>query len=406
MRGLKKKIYALSAAAGLVFGMLGGTYAFGDTAEISGLSGQSFSDVPEDSWFYPYVSYLAENGVVKGMTDTTFVPQGTFTVAEAAAVITRYLGLEEQAANRKSAMEILNVAGADKWYAGYVQLMYEAGIIDVSLYGCSVMGRHVSIDSPEILEKPVKRYEFAAFITRSFELDGTEIRSTVGEGLGHEFIYSGKYDESMLEKFIPFIADYSAIPAEYNYYVLKAYYNGIFNGDESGNFNPLKNLTRAEMAKVIAVVSDSTLRTRIDINADSPIKTDPEEIPLPEDSYILLDGKQVLKTSYTDSLFATEAMQVGTFYENNLPIVSYTRASVPPSGYAFRVYHFTRDASGFDINIAAAKDTSDVYRSLFNAGDRLVLALINTQTDETVDAHTFILTGVGSVTQNSDRYLP
>ena len=211
MRHVKKKIYALSAAAGLVFGMLNGNYAFGDAANIAALSALAFTDVSENDWFYPYVAYLTENSVVKGMSDTAFAPQGTFTVAEAAAVITRYLGLEQEAAKRKSAMEVLNVAGAEKWYAGYIQLMYEAGIIDVSAYGCSVMGRHVSIDSAELLEKPVKRFEFAAFITRSFELDGTEIRSTVGEGLGHEFIYSGSYDESELETFAPFIKDYSAM---------------------------------------------------------------------------------------------------------------------------------------------------------------------------------------------------
>lgn len=407
MRHVKKKIYALSAAAGLVFGMLNGNYAFGDAANIAALSALAFTDVSENDWFYPYVAYLTENSVVKGMSDTAFAPQGTFTVAEAAAVITRYLGLEQEAAKRKSAMEVLNVAGAEKWYAGYIQLMYEAGIIDVSAYGCSVMGRHVSIDSAELLEKPVKRFEFAAFITRSFELDGTEIRSTVGEGLGHEFIYSGSYDESELETFAPFIKDYSAIPSDYSYYVLKAYYNGIFNGDDNGNFNPLNNLTRAEMAKVTAVILDSSLRTRIDVNASVPETPDPgETAPLPENSFLVIDGKQVLKTSYTDALLVAEAMNLGTFYENNLPIVSYTRKAVPPSGYVFRIYHFTRDASGFDINIASAKDTSDSYRSLFNPGDRPVLALANTQTGETVDAHTFILTGVGAVTQNPDRYLP
>ena len=407
MRCLKKKIYALSAVAGLALGAFGGTNAFGDTAQLDKGSVTAFTDVAADSWYYPYVSRLTETGVIKGITETSFAPNGTFTVAEAAAVITRYLGLDDQAESRKNAMEVLGVAGADKWYAGYVQLLYEAGVIDVSSYGCSVMGRHISIDAPELLEKPVKRYEFAAFVTRSFELDGTEIRSTVGEGLGHEFIYSGTYDESMLEKYIPYIADYEAIPASYNYYVLKAYYNGIFNGDDAGNFNPTNNLTRAEMAKVTAVIIDSSLRTRIDVNAARPETPGSNETALlPEDSYLVIDGKQVLKPSYTDALFAAEAMNLGTFYENNLPVVSYTRQSAPPSGYAFRVYHFTKDAVGFDVNIAAAKDTSDGYRSLFNPGDRLVLTLVNTQTGETVDAHTFILNGVGAVTQNSDRYLP
>ena len=38
MRHVKKKIYALSAAAGLAFGMLNGNYAFGDAANSAALS--------------------------------------------------------------------------------------------------------------------------------------------------------------------------------------------------------------------------------------------------------------------------------------------------------------------------------------------------------------------------------
>ena len=88
MRCLKKKIYALSAVAGLALGAFGGTNAFGDTAQLDKGSVTAFTDVAADSWYYPYVSGLTESGVIKGITDTSFAPNGTFTVAEAAAVIT------------------------------------------------------------------------------------------------------------------------------------------------------------------------------------------------------------------------------------------------------------------------------------------------------------------------------
>ncbi len=399
MRLSKKKIYAVSVSAGLVFGMLGG---FGSTAA------EPFTDVGDDAWYYPYIAYLSENGIVKGMTETEFVPQGTFTVAEAAAVITRYLGLEEQAAVRKNAMEILDVAGADKWYAGYIQLMYEAGIMDVTQYGCSVMGRHISIDDPAKLQTPVKRYEFAAFVTRSFELDGTEIRASVGEGLGHEFIYDGAYDESLLEAYIPYIADYASVPSEYSYYVLKSYYNGIFNGDDLGNFNPLKNLTRAEMAKVTAVIVNPTLRERIEVTpADAKVPVgDGAEAPLPEECfYTDVSGNSTLLPAYTDYWLLLEAGGVKTFYdEKGIPTVSYTCQTPVSGGYDYRIYHFRRGIDGFDVDIAGAQSAYLSYQSSFMPGDRLVIVLVDGATDEAIDAISLTLNGVESMVMDECRY--
>ena len=415
---LKKRIYAASAAAGLLFGTFGGFGAWGDSpsefpagtfhaanaASVAAggdpeTNAAVFTDVPSDSWYYPYVSALMENGVVKGMTETEFVPQGTFTVAESAAIITRYLGLESEAADRKNAMEILHVAGSDKWYAGYLQLMYEAGIIDVTQYGCSVLGRHISIDSYDLLEAPVKRYEFAAFVTRSFELDGTDIRTGDGTA-GHEFIFGGAYDESVLERYIPYIKDYARIPASYNYYVLKAYYNGIFNGDDFGNFNPDNNLTRAEMAKVTAVILDMSLRTRIDVSEE------PGEI-LSEDCFVYKNGRTYLKHEVSDRLLQQQAAGVSAYAENNMAYVAYIPQGVPPTGYIFELYHFTRDKSGFDVNLAAETAPGTGYQNLYTPGDRVLLVLADKATGEKLDAYAVILAdSTGTFTADACRYLP
>ncbi len=417
-----KKIYAVSIVLGMVIGMcvpfasadetvaqneiepiaiVDETFSSENEPE-STVNGQVlFTDVPQDSWYYPYVVSLADGGIVKGTSDTTFSPNGTFTVAEAATVITRYLGLEEEANKRAEAMKILSVAGSEKWYAGYVQLMYEAGIIDVETYGCTVLGRHISIDDPSLLEQPVKRYEFAAFVTRSFELDGTEIRSTVGEGLGHEFIFGGAYDESILEHYIPYIQDYAEIPESYSYYILKAYYNGIFNGDENGNFNPANNLSRAEMAKVAAVIIDASLRTRIDVSAFVP-----QSSPLPEDSFIVSDGISYLKNSVSDTLLEKEKSSISVFYENNIPYVSYVPEELPPSGFSYRLYHFTKDKSGYDFNICVNHEQNTEYKSPFASGDTLVLVLCNNETTEAVDAISMTLIGVNAVESNDCRYMP
>ncbi len=396
MKKTHKRIYALSAAIGIVFGLFGG---------LGGTAAEPFADVSAGSWYYPYIAYLSESGIVKGMTETQFVPQGTFKVAEAAAVITRYLGLEEQAEARKNAMQILGVAGADKWYAGYLQLMYEAGIIDVTQYGCSITGRHISIDDPTKAEVPVKRYEFAAFITRSFELDGTDVRAAVGEGLGHEFIYGGSYDESLLVGYIPYIADYSSIPRDYSDYVLKAYYNGIFNGDDLGNFNPLKDLTRAEMAKVISVIVNPELREHIAVEAASDAYDD--YIPLPDECYYTdVYDMMTLRPAYTDYWLLLETYGISLSEESGTAVVSYTQQGAAPAGYEFRIRHYTRDPSGYDRDLAVDRSTGMSYKNTYTSGDKLLITLVDLATEETVDAVSVTLLDGGKTVLDECRYLP
>jgi S-layer homology domain. len=226
----------------------------------------AFSDVPENAWFYPYVTALTQKGIVNGTSDGYYSPQGTFTVAECAAIITRYLGLERVASAYAEELSSNQVPGSGKWYSGYIQLMYELNIIGAPSIGGYAQGKYIAFDDMSKVERPVARCEFASYISRSFELSGqgtlaNNVYPEIG-GLGHEFIIGGAYDVASYEKYMGDIIDYWSIPESARIDVLKAYYNGIFNGDQNGNFNPYEALTRAEMAKVIAVVTDMSMRTR------------------------------------------------------------------------------------------------------------------------------------------------
>ena len=65
------------------------------------ISAEKFEDIDTQAWYFPYVDMLVKNGVINGISDTEYSPQGSFNAAECAAVITRYLGLEEYAAQRQ-----------------------------------------------------------------------------------------------------------------------------------------------------------------------------------------------------------------------------------------------------------------------------------------------------------------
>ncbi len=410
---VKKRLYALFAVFGLMFGVAGtGSVAFSQTSDVNTQLSDStsmvtesieFQDVSEDDWFYEYVTYLTNNGIVNGMTETIFEPYGTFTVAQSAAIISRYLSLEDEAQERKEAMQLLGVEGADLWYSGYIQIMHEAGIMDVTKYGCTVNGKSISINSTELLNSPVKRYEFASFVTRSFELDGTEIRSGVyNDSLGHEFIFGGSYDESLLELYIPYIKDYEEIPSEYSYYILKAYYNGIFNGDDLGNFNPHNNLTRGEMAKVAAVILNPELRTRIDV-----LEQRLSDSYLIEDGdYLNKNGKKLLKHTVSDLILESEATGIQIITLSGMRYIVYTPLKNAPSGYEFEIRHYRPGADGFDLEITDSSEATEdgSYKHTFNSKDKFLLLLKNNSTGEAIDAYQLSFNMIGEIIYSHCSY--
>ena len=153
----------------------------------------------------------------------------------------------------------------NQWYAGYFEVLANLGVF--TEYGLfeTRNGQIVSVDKT-LANSPIERYRFAESISQSFELESPlKARNVYPEigGSGREFIAGGGYNENVLDRYESLISDFADIPSESRRNVLKAYYNGIFNGDITGNFYPHNNLTRAEMAKVLATVCDYSLRTRL-----------------------------------------------------------------------------------------------------------------------------------------------
>lgn len=386
----KKRIYALCAIVGILIGSTG----------VFSSNVKKFADVADDSWYAPYVNYLTSRGIVKGMTETEYVPDGNFTVAESAAVITRYLKLEDVAQQHQQLMQRYGIIGSDKWYAGYIQLMHEAGIIDVTEYGCTITNGYVTIVDASYIQSPVKRYEFAAFIIRSFELDGTLIRTGDGTN-GNEFISGGKYNDNDLELYIDHIKDYSSIPSAYNYYVLKAYYNGIFNGDNNGNFNPMNNLTRAEMAKVITVIVDQSQRIRIDVSGDR------FDYVLSADDYTVYKNDSYLKYTTADKLLSAEIANGLTLVQHTDTYeINYTPTNHYPSGYRIDMRHYRELPSGYSKEISLSNDQRTPYINDFLPNDVFMLVLKEVSTGRAVDAYEIILNSRGITLNSHCNYLP
>lgn len=346
---LKRQLFCVIAISSYIFGSVFVPSAAADTDDFSSLlekrrtevqaitKASDFTDIASSDWFYPYIDVLTINGIIKGTTPTTFSPQSTFSLAECCTVISRYLGFDDLAADRRKAMVEKKISGSDKWYVGYLQVMYEAGIISQADVGLVDANGYLVIDSSKA-ERPIKRYEFADMISRSFELSSNlRAKNAYSEagGLGHEYISGGVYDIDAAYEYSSVINDFEEIPEASRLNVLKAYYNGIFLGDTNGFFHPNDNLTRAEMAKVIAVITNYSMRKRLENYAVDSYVTD--------DNMFFTDavGHRTLKKINADEILSLES--------NGITIsggdVTYSYCYKAPTGYAIDVYAY---ATGLD----------------------------------------------------------
>ncbi len=111
MRTLKKTLCLV-----LCLAMMVGLCAFGASATFDDADKIQNTEA---------VDLLTGLGVITGMDDGTFNPTGTLTRAQAAAIITRLLGLGELA----KAATVFSDVPADHWASGYIALCSSQGII-------------------------------------------------------------------------------------------------------------------------------------------------------------------------------------------------------------------------------------------------------------------------------------
>lgn len=340
-RFFKKKLYALCAAAGMLSAVLfpcAGEGALLPAAELVGktkktLSASDFADVSDGAWYYDYVDALVRSGTVVGTSESTFSPADRFTVAEAATVITRYLGLSSYAANRKNECA---ASVSALWYGSYMQTLVDAGVMTNGEYGLSVAGDGlITALSSEDCMRPIKRYEFASLITRSFDIRTDRVRARhIPSELspnGNSFIVGGRYDATV-SRYAEKINDYEKIPESAREEVLKAYYNGIFNGDENGNFNPDDPLLRCEMAKAVSVILDFSLRNRIEYREMFAVYG---EIG----SHLIVDGwrEKALDRNFSYTLLSANASLLAVASSGVYNSIAYTPIA-SPAGYLTEIW--------------------------------------------------------------------
>ena len=147
-----------------------------------------FTDVAKSDWFYDYVTGLAKAGVINGMGDGTFLPQGTLTWAQALKLLLC------------AHADLADVTGAD-WAIKTMTKASELGLCDASQDPAAA----------------ISRLDFCKAAAKLFQVSGAA-------------------------KAFPDCDDASVL-------ALAGF--GVINGYEDGTFRPANTLTRAEISKII-----------------------------------------------------------------------------------------------------------------------------------------------------------
>lgn len=170
----------------------------------------AFSDVPSSYWAFPYIEALAGKGVINGFPDDTFRPDGPVTRAQFVKMLVLTLGLQPSAAPTP-----FTDLAPDAWYTTYVSSAVRAGIVD---------GTTATTFAPDA---PLTREQMAVLVARALRLTRT----------------------------VPLhFTDAAAIDAWALPGVEETVAAGYIDGFPNGSLDPLGATTRAQAAKVLAMV--------------------------------------------------------------------------------------------------------------------------------------------------------
>lgn len=205
-----------------------------------------FTDVPSSEWYAKFVCAVYEYGLMHGVSETKFNPDGHISIAESLTVASM---LHNTYHGRKYAFQ-----NSEPWYQAYVNYTLEKNII---------AGPYNDYDTP------ITRGEFAVIIANAFPL------SPVNE------IEDGAIPD---------------VERESSYYdsVYLLYRAGILSGvDSIGTYKPDSQISRAEVAVILTLIANE--QSRIHFELKVPVY--PESISISEDFFVPLGDSGRIKAT-------------------------------------------------------------------------------------------------------------
>ena len=225
---MKKRVISMLTALMLLCSSIPGAFAaLSDFTAERTYSGQ-FADVASNAWYYDNVKTAYELGLVNGSSATTYSPDDNITIAEVQTLVARihstYYGNTIEPAD-----------GA--WYAPYVEYCMEHIDREVCSMAYMLDGNVVTAN------QPASRSYFAYLMYAALPASEYQQINTIPDGS------------------LPDVDGIVFFDAPERIYAL--YRAGILTGnDANGTFYPDSNITRAEVAAIIARMIDPSQRVK------------------------------------------------------------------------------------------------------------------------------------------------
>lgn len=167
-----------------------------------------FTDT-DSHWAKDYILEMFRQGIINGMTDTTFVPDGKVTKGQFATLIVNALGLP-----------IAKLEEGAHWAKVYADAAEEAKLID----------EHIAFETNADLDAPITREEMASMVARAAK---------------YKNIIAPEYQLAVMH-------DFESIAEWAQGDVNDAVILGIITGFEDGTFRPKETATRAQAAVMLS----------------------------------------------------------------------------------------------------------------------------------------------------------
>ena len=283
---------------------------------ILSVSAAKYTDAKSGDWYYDFVSYMSDKGIINGYTDNTFRPNNYVKRCEFIKMMVVTFGLDAETTID------FNDVDEDDWYYEYYSKAAAQGFLGEIFSGYNMY--------PE------------EYLTRE-------------EAAGLLMAYLD-YPEDAKSPSSTF-ADYTTIASKYRDYVLQAAYAEIINGFEDGNvfnFRPAETLRRAQAAKILSVaagtIADNNLSTALDFDGS--------------DNLTVTDNVTIANIKIPGNVIISEGITSGTvtFVGCTIDGIVYNRSSanVVFSDCDINVLNIDTSSANVQIKQATTVDTLNV----------------------------------------------
>lgn len=203
----------------------------------AGAAGAAFTDVPQDHWANPYVEAMTQKGVVTGVGNGRFNPDGNLSTAEFAVMLTQAFCPKEVADPEEGAA----------WWEPYLNAAWEAGYLTDTTAGFSYADGSWDAD---VVTAPMTRYDMAQAMNNTVAAEKMTLPT-----------------DEQREAAQAAIGDFDSIPEDYESAVVAMYALGYLSGvNANGDFGGESTMTRAQSC----VVMSKLLGTEVETTPEAP----------------------------------------------------------------------------------------------------------------------------------------